>query len=359
MKNYEHLALFVLGVGTLGITFLLLFAFSDRNTDSIPVVDKQVQVPSAQATPVPQPQPQPPEDSGMEILERQVAETFEKAAAYLGRGTFEEKEHIALLERLEFYGGMSSIKPEHKKAAQDLIKDMGRLLTLKESVARQVKLTGQISAVESDVQIHLAKGERNEAKARKLMDRIESLYSIRGLSANQNIQLRTSLAALKRAYRPKPPEKRTATEKTTATDTSAATDKKTATDTGAASAPASPGHADAPPPAPVAKSKVEPPAEPKPVVKPKPVPEVPVAATVPKKAEKPDPEVITKKYNTVMTLISRYFVARKYDQKKHDKFTADLLEVSKSSDYLSEEHQQRLSQTIAKMKRIDKRYRKK
>ncbi len=326
MNNNEHLALFVLGVGTLGITFLLLFALSDRNTAGIPVVDKQVQLSAAQASVVPQ--TQTPESSSMEVLDRQVAETFAKAAAYLGRGTFKETEHIALLERLEFYGGMSSIKPEHKKAAQDLIKDMGRLLTLKESVARQVKLTGQISAVETDVQIHLAKGERNKAVARKLMDRIESLYAIRGLSANQNRQLSTSLAAMRRAYK--------------------------ATDKSSVSAPASSRQADTPevmkPSAPILKSKVEPKTEPKPV------PKVPVTATVPKKAKQPDSRIITK-YHKVMTYVSRYFVERKYDQQQHDKLTADLHEISRSSGSLEAKDQKRLSETIERMKQIDMKYR--
>lgn len=345
MKNNEHLALFVLGVGTLGITFLLLFAISDRNTASIPVVDKHIQAPAVQAAVDPKAQlPEPPrvqavagpetrasEPSGMEVLDRQVAETFARAAAYLGRGTFEEKEHIALLERLEFYGGMSSIKMEHKKAAQDFIKDMGRLLTLKESVARQVKLAGQISAVETDVQIHLASGERNKAAARELMDRIESLYAIRGLSATQNRQLRTSLAALKNAY-------------------------ETTEDTSASSAPASSGQADAPEvpkpsaPAPILKSKVEP------KTKSSPVPKVPAAATAPQKARQPDPQTVMKKYNTVMTYVARYFVVKKYDQQKHDELTADLHEIAKNSTYLSEEEQKRLRETIEKMKRIDMKY---
>jgi hypothetical protein len=327
MKNNEHLALFVLGLGTLGITFLFLFAFSDRNTASIPVVDKQVQISAAQAAVMPQ--TQTPESPSMEVLDREVTETFAKTAAYLGGGTFKEKEHIALLERLEFYGGMSSIKPEHKKAAQDLIKDMGRLLTLKESVSRQVKLTGQISAVETDVQIHLAKGVRNMAVARKFMDRIESLYAIRGLSADQNRQLRTSLAALKSAYK--------------------------ATGTSTASAPASSRQAHTPkvmkPFASILKTKVEPKTKSKPVLK------VPVAATVPDKSKQQDSQSIETKYHRVMTYVSRYMVKKKYDQQQHDKLTADLLEVSRSSASLSNKQQKRLSKTIANMKRIDMKYR--
>ncbi|NIR14595.1 MAG: hypothetical protein GWN77_01950, partial [Gammaproteobacteria bacterium] len=197
MKNNEHLALFVLGVATLGITFLLLMALSDKDSVSIPAVDKQIAVSSAEAAPVPQAQPQVPatQYTSMDVIDRQVADTFAKTVAYLGRGVYEEKEHIALLERLEFYGGMSSIKPEIKKTAQDYIKDMNRLLTLKESVARNVKLAGQITAIETDVQIHIAQGAGNKAEAQKLMERLEHLYSIQGLTEGQNRKLRTSIAA--------------------------------------------------------------------------------------------------------------------------------------------------------------------
>jgi hypothetical protein len=358
MKNNEHLALFVLGVGTLGITFLLLFALSDRNTASIPVVDKHIQIPAAQAAVVPQ--TQTPESPSMEVLDREVSETFAKTAAYLGHSTFKEKEHIALLERLEFYGGMSSIKPAHKKAAQDLIKDMDRLLTLKESVSRQVKLAGQISAAETDVQIHLAKGQRNAAVALKLRNRIESLYAIHGLSESQNRQLRTSLAALKSAYK--------ATYTSTAApapsrQASAPKVLKPSAQASTARVPAPSRQASAPkvlkpsvpvkpkPSAPVLKAKV------KPKTESKPVPKIPVAATVPKKAKQPDSQSIKRKYQRVMTHVSRYFVVRKYDRQKHDELTADLNEISKSSSYLSNNDQYRLSETIAKMKRIDTKYR--
>jgi hypothetical protein len=338
MKNNEHLALFVLGVGTLGITFLLLFALSDRNTASFPAAERQVSVPAAQAAVEPQPQPQTPEyNTSIEVLDRQVAETFTKAAEYLGRGTYQEEEHIALLERLEFYGGMSSINPEQKKTAQDYIKDMSRLLTLKESVARQVKLAGQISAVESDVHIHLAKGGRNKAEARKLMDRIESLYAIQGLSEDQNKKLRTSLAALKSSY------------------------KKSSGTRTASAAPAPARKAEAPkaskPSAPVVKAAVETKTEVTPKTESKPTQKAPVAATAPRKTKQPASSVTTEKYYKVMTRISQYFVEKKYNQNYHDTLTAELLEVSKAQASLSEKQQERLSQTIAKMERLDKKFR--
>jgi outer membrane biosynthesis protein TonB len=369
MNNNEHLALFVLGVGTIGVTFLLLFALSDRNTGSIPVLEKQVQVSAVQAAVVPQ--AQTPEAPSTEALDREVAETFAKAAAYLGRGTFNEEEHIALLERLEFYGGLVSIKPEHKKAAQDLVKDMERLLTLKESVARQVKLAGQINAAETDAQMHLARGERSMVKARKIMDRIESLYAISGLSASQNRQLSTALAALKKAYRPVKKSASRAPAPSRKAET-----RKAAKPSAPAPAPVVKARVE-PKPAPVVKAKVEPkpaPAvkakvepKPAPAVKakvepkpePKPVPKVPVAATVPKKAKQTDSQIITTKYNKVMTYVSRYFVVRKYDQQQHDQLTADLLEISKSAASLDPIDQKRLSQTIKKMKKIDQKYRSK
>jgi hypothetical protein len=276
------------------------------------------------------PRDKTPEPPSMEALHREVADMFEKTAEYLGRGKYNEQEHIALLERLEFYSSISSIHPEQKKAAQDFIKDMNRLLTLKESVARQVKLAEQISEVVTDAQVHLAKGERNEAVARKLMDRIEGLYAISGLSEIQNKQLRTSLGSLRSAYK--------------------TINKSTV------SAPASSRRADTPralkPSAPKVTSKVAS------KTKPKPVQKVPVA-TVPKKARQPASQIITIKFQKVMKYVSRYLVVKKYNQRQHDKLTADLLEVEKNSDSLNKIDQKRLSQIIEKMKRIDMMYKSK
>ena len=340
MNNNEHLALFILGVATLGITFLLLFALSDKNTTSIPLIDKQTQVQSAQAAVTPQSQiPKPP---SMETLHREVAETFARTAEYLGRGTYNEKEHIALLERLKFYSSISSSRPEQIKVAQDLIKDMEQLLTLKDSVALQVKLSEQISTAVTDVQIHLAEGKKNEDVARKLMDRIETLYTIHGLSENQNKQLRTSLSALKRAYK--------ATDKTTA---SAPSKSFKRADTRKAYTPKKVRMQSAP----VLKTKVEPKVEPKSVRKvPTPIQKVPVAKAAPIKTSQPDPEVITKKFQSVMKYVARYFVEKKYIKWQHDNLTADLNKISKDSDSLSAIDQKRLNQTIKKMKRIKEQY---
>jgi hypothetical protein len=357
MKNNEYLALFVLGIGTLCITFLLLFALNNKDTGTSPVVNNQLSTSMARADVAPQPQAHQSEHMSMEVLDQQVKETFAKAAAYLGRGKYEETEHIALLERLEFYGGMSSINPDDKKTAQDLINDMGRLLTLKESVARQVQLTAQINAVESDVQIHLAKGVKDESAAKKLMGRIETLYAIHGLSEDQNSQLRTSLAALKNAYKD--------------------------TGTRIASAPATPKKAAAPrtakPAAPVVKAEAAVKAAPKPAPKApvaaaapkKTAPPVQKAAVVPKKTTQPvqkvsytapspktqlDTQSIKDKYYRVMTLISSYFVRKKYNEEYHSMLTDELLELSKVKNVLSEDQRTRLTETIVKMQRIESRF---
>jgi hypothetical protein len=340
MNNNEHLALFILGVATLGITFLLLFALSDRNTSSIPLIDKQTQVRDVQAAVTPQSQLSEPPN--MDALHREVAETFEKTAEYLGRGKYNENEHIALLERLEFYSGISSIRPEQKKAAQDFINDMNRLLTLKESVARKVRLSEQISTVVTDTQVHLAKGEKNEAEASKLMDRIEGLYAISGLSEIQNNQLRKSLAALKKAY---------TTTETRITSTPSRSSSRT--DTRKAYTPKKISKKSVP----VLKTKVEPKVEPKPVRKvPTPTQKVPAAKAAPVKATQTDPEVITKKFQSVMKYVARYFVEKKYIKWQHDNLTADLNEISKDKDSLSAIDQKRLSQTIKKMQRIKEQF---
>ncbi|MCK4910224.1 MAG: hypothetical protein KAR83_01215 [Thermodesulfovibrionales bacterium] len=356
MNNNEHLALFVLGVGTIGVTFLLLFAFSDRNTGSIPVLDKQIQILAAQAAAVPQPQPQAPAPApapaSMDALDREVAETFRKTAAYLGRSTFEEKEHVALLERLEFYSGLSSIKPEHKKTAQDLIKDMTLLLTLKASVARQVKLSGQINAAVTDAQTHLAEGKKNEAVARKIMDRIEGLYVIQGLSADQNRKLQASLSALKRAYKA-PASSRQADIPKALTPYVNKTKKDAAVIKPPATKIVTPK---------VQVSKVEPKTASKPVPKApvvtvappkaKPVPKAPVVVTAPEKSKKPDSQ-ITREFHKTMTKVSYYMQVGKYDKPQNDKLLDELHRLLRSSGSLSEHDRGRLKQAIMNMERVN------
>jgi len=366
MRNNEYLALFVLGIGTLGITFLLLFAMNDKSSDVSPSIGKQVSVSVAQADVTPQaPIPAPSQElMSMEVLDRQVSETFAKTASYLGRGVYEEKEHVALLERLELYSGMSSIKPEHKKTAQDFIQDMDRLLTLRESVARQLQLKAQITAVETDVQIHLAKGVRNEAVAKKLMDRIESLYAIRGLSEEQNEQLRTSLAARKSAYKDKPAETSTASASAPVRHVEAPKVTKTAAPVEQAKPQPKPE------PKPIAKAPVTTPAQKKveqptpkvqvaaaaPKPAPQPVTKAPAAAPAPDKVQQRKDQETRDKYYEVMTHISRYFVVKRYNQEYHEKLTADLLEIQRNKAALSKDQQDRLAQTISKMKYINDKY---
>ncbi len=343
MKNSEHLALFLLGVVTLGITFLLLFALGGMNSSTLPEVVRQAQIPAQQAFAVPLPQTLVP--ASMEALDREVEETFAKTAAYLAHGRFEETEHISLLERLEFYRGLSSIKPELKKTAHALVKDMDLLLTLRESVARQVKLSGQINAAVTDAQIHLAEGKRDKAVAQKIIDRIESLYAVQGLSESQNTKLRTSLAALSKVYK--------------------ATDRSTARTTKRSSArtPAPSGQSDIPDTLkpylnnakPSATKEVtqkvsEPKVEPKPERKP--VADVPVVAPAPKINKEPNPR-ITGKYYKLYSKVSYYIQVGKYDQLQHVKLTEDLNELSDSADSLSELHRMRLRQAVKRMKEID------
>jgi hypothetical protein len=344
MNNNENLALFILGVATLGITFLLLYALTDRNTSSIPLIDKQTEVRDVQAALTPQ--TRIPSLPSMDALHREVAETFEKTAEYLGRGKYNEKEHIELLERLQFYSSLSSIRPEQKKAAQDFIHDMDRLLTLKESVARQVKLAEQINLAVTDTQAHLASGKRDKDEAQILMDRIEGLYAISGLSDDQNKQLRSSLTAIKnaykktdrriagapskepvRAYKPSPPTKTTVTKKT---------EKRPST---------------------VIKTKVEPKVESNPIRKvTTPVQKAPAAAAAPKMTKKPSPQVVTDKFQNVMKYVARYFVVKKYSKWQHDNLAAQLNDVEKNADLLTGIDQKRLRQTIEKMDRIEEMY---
>ena len=307
MKNSEDLVLFLLGVVTIGITSLLLFSLGSGVR---PVIEQHAKVPAKQADAVPRPQmPEPPRTEGLDL---EVAETFKRAAAYIGRGKFEEKEHIALLERLEFYNGLSSINPEHRKAAQDLTKDMNLLLALKESVERQVKLSGQINAAVTDAQIHLAEGKTDEAAARKIMNRIKSLYAISGLTEDQNRQLRTALSALRNANK--------------------TTDRRTV------SVPAS-------------VPEVEPRTEPKPA------PKTRVVLTLPKNADPSESQIVKQEYYKVYTSFSRYWSKKKNNRQRHDKITAELLEISEKSDFLTEDQQGRLSEAIEDMERIGNKFR--
>ncbi len=333
MKNSEHLILFMLGVVTLGITFLLLFALGGMNPAVPPVVEQaQILVQQADAVPLP-PTPAP---ATMEVLDREVAETFRKTAAYLGRSTFEENEHIALLERLEFYRGLSSIKPERKRTAHDLIKDMGLLLTLKESVALHVKLSAQINAAVADAHLHLAGGKRNKAVARKLMERIKSLYAIAGLKEYQNRKLRNALAELRRAYK--------------------------AADTSTASATASSSHANIPEvllpyinkekkdaATEVTPEASKPEQKPKPEVRP--VSSNPVVVTAPERTSQPDPRV-TKKYYRIMTMVSYYLQVGEYDTLQHEKITDGLNDLSVYAASLKNQDQERLRQAVVRMEQI-------
>ncbi|KKL84829.1 hypothetical protein LCGC14_1960810 [marine sediment metagenome] len=413
MRNSEHLALFVMGVATLGVTFLLLFALDSKNPVRTPKVVEQVQIPVVQqaaAVPQPQPQVQAPEPPSIDVLDREVAETYAKAAAYLARSTFEEKEHIALLERLEFYRGLRSITLERKKTAHDLIKDMNLLLTLKESVARRVKLSGQINAAVTDAYLHLTEGERNEAVARKIMDRINRLYAIHGLSEDQNKKLITSLTGLKNAYKatgtstasapapsrqakvpkvlkskaPAPsrqakvskvqkpkapaPTRQSKVSKVQKPRTPAPTKQAKVPEARKPKAPASNRQADIPDvlksylnramkdaeTKPSATNKTKPQVA-APKVKPKTVPEtapsVRVAASAPvktKPSKQPAPR-INKKYYKIMTEVSQYLILKKYDKPQHAKLTDKLYELSGSAGSLSAPDQERLSQAIENM----------
>jgi hypothetical protein len=316
MKINEHLALFVMGIVTLGITLLLLVAFRGVS----PTGTQQFTPQQASASL----QPQLP---SMAALDSEVADTFTKAGVYLAKGTFEEKEHIEILERLEFYRGLSSINLARKKAAHDYIKDMEHLLTLKASVARQVKLSGQINAAVTDAHIHLTEGERNRKVAQRIKDRLESLYAIQGLSSTQNKMLKTSLTEIKRAYKSTPQKAATITKPSRKTSKPKKVTARKVTPK-------------------IVKAKTQPKAAP--------VPKAPVAATTPTtvKSTQSATQVATKYYR-VMTEVSRYFVVGAYDKPRHDKLTDDLYELSGSATLLSAPDQMRLTQSVQKMEQIE------
>jgi hypothetical protein len=314
----------------------------------------------------------------MAALEREVSETFTKTAAYLGRSKFEEKEHIALLERLEFYRGLSSLTLERKKTAHDLIKDMERLLTLKESVALQVKLSGQINAAVTDAHILLTEGKRDKSEAQKIMEHIESLYAIHGLTKDQNKKLRTALSELKRAYRNTKANTAKSTPlfreadipdvlksyldkemKAARTKSAASREAAKKAATKAAEAKAKPKVVPTAPaprpivvaPAPAPKPAIVAPAPaPKPaIVATAPAPKPAVVAPAPEKTKVLSPKQITKKYYKIMTEVSQYLVVGKYDQTQHTKLTESLYELSGSASALGGQDQRRLSQAIEKM----------
>ncbi len=352
MKNSEHLILFMLGVVTLGITFLLLFALGGMNPAVPPVVEQaQISVQQAAAVPL----PQTPAPSSMEALDREVEVTFAKAAAYLGRSTFEEKEHIALLERLEFYRGLSSIRPERKTTAQDLIKDMELLLTLKESVARHVKLSGQINAAVTDAQIHLADGAGNEAAAQKIMNRIKSLYAISGLSEDQNRKLRASLAALKRAYKANAKSTASAPARSAQADIpeslkpyinksgKAAPTKPVVTKPSAVKSEVKSGASE------VTQKVYEPEAAPK--ARRRYDPGVPFKVTAPVINKEHDPQA-TKEYNKTMTKVLYYMQLKQYDKPQNDRLLDEMHVLLRSSNSLSEHDRSRLKKTIISMEQI-------
>lgn len=351
MKNSEHLALFVLGVATLAITFLLLFALGgmDTNQQTAPAPARQAAPPVEQRR-----EAQPQASAGADALDKEVSETFKGASAYLGRGSYDEKEHQRLLERLEFYSGLSSIDAERRKTAQDLLKDMGLLLSMKESAARQIKLSGQINDVVTEARLHLASGKRDMAEGRKLISRIESLYALSGLSEDQNRELRTTLSSLKSAQRQ---EERAAATAPSSTYMKSAPVTLTPVQVSPTPIQTTPPPPPAVPTRPVTVAPAVPATPPAAAVEARPEPApttvAPAAAT---QSAQPSPQV-QNDYFRVMTYYSSYFVKRKYNETYHAQLTSDLKQVLTRADELTEKQKRDLRDAIDNMEEIDKKFR--